>query len=139
MADKDTPPTGTPIAPPRPLPTTATVQALVEVLLREMRGVRIDIDQLKTDVKAVRLQVVPDPDVIRLSPLPRPSALPVVPSPRPSMAAKAAHGTGRVGRAVLLATGALTVAGQVVALWRPEYAGPLAQALKLLAAIGGAE
>jgi hypothetical protein len=131
------------VNPPRPLPTLATVQAAVEATLRELRGARIDIDALKTESKAIRAKVLETEEIIRISRLPGPSSLspvPAAPQPRPSMAARAAQSApGKVGAALMIGTGALTVAGQIVALWKPEYTGPIFQALRLLASLGGGD
>jgi hypothetical protein len=52
------------------------------------------------------------------------------------MAVKAARGTTHVGKIVMVATGILSVVGQVIAIWRPEYSGPIIDALRLLASLG---
>jgi hypothetical protein len=56
---------------------------------------------------------------------------------RPSLAVKAARGTTRVGKVLMICAGVLSVAGQVVAIWKPAYAGPIVEALRLLASLGG--
>lgn len=141
MASDKTPPTGTPaINPPRPLPTLATIQASVDAALRELRGARLDIDHLKTSSKAIREQLSETEDIIRISRVPRPASLSPIPTePRPSMAVKAAKGTSKAGKVLMIGTGLLTVAGQVISFWRPEYTGPVTQALRLLASLGGGE
>lgn len=67
--------------------------------------------------------------------LPRPAPLPT--ETRPSLAVEAARQTGRVTRVIMIATGALSVVGQIIAIWQPRYAGPISEALRLLATLGG--
>jgi len=125
-----TPPTGTAaVPPPRPIPTLATVQTTVEVLVGQIKGLRLDTERLG------KLIAAPPPDVLRISTPPNSTS--AAPPPRPSMAAKAAKGGGWLGKAVLIASGVLTVAGQIVAVWKPEYTGPIIQALRLLGSLGG--
>lgn len=116
--------------PPRPLPSLATVQTTVEVLVGQIKGLRLEVERLG--------KIITDPapkDVLRISHVPSAPPLPT----RPSMAAKAAIGGGKVAKVAMIATGVLTVAGQLATLWRPEYTGPIAQALKLLASLGGGD
>lgn len=133
-----TPPTGTPaINPPRPLPTLATVQASVDALLREMRGARLDIDGLKTEVKTVRAKVSDTEEIIRISHLPSPASLvpsSLIPPPasRPSIAAKAAQKGLDLGKYTAIVIGVLSVVAQVVAQFKPAYLGPITSMLKLL-------
>lgn len=140
MGESDTPPTGSKGLPPPPraLPTVATVAAGVEALLREMRGLRIDVEAVKTDTKALRSQLTETEEIIRISRLPSPASLSPVPStppptaPRPSMAAKAATGSGKAGKWILLGSGVLTVVAQAIAMFnKPEY-GPIVAALRVL-------
>jgi hypothetical protein len=133
VADTKTPPTGTPaVPPPRPIPTLATVQTTVEVCVKHIKDMRLQVDALEKLVKGA--------DVLRISSVPSPGSLnPPPPEPRPSMAVKAAQGAGKWGRVIMIGTGVLTVAGQLVAVWKPEYTGPFIQALRLLASLGGAE
>ena len=138
-----TPRTGTPaLPPPRPLPTIANVHTTVEVLVGHVKNLRLEVEALS------KLITDPPPEVLRVPRLPSPESLvppstPTVatpaPSSRPSMAAKAAKDAGKFGRALMVATGVLTIAGQIASLWRPEYTGPIEQALRLLKAIVGAE
>lgn len=58
---------------------------------------------------------------------------------RPSLAAQAAKGTTRLTKGLVVAIGLLSVAGQIIAIWKPEYAGPIIEALRLLASLGGGE
>ncbi len=116
--------------PPRPLPSLATVQTTVEVLVGQIKGMRLDIEALG---KLVREQ----PLDVRIASSAPPA--PLTPQPRPSMAAKAAHGGSKVAQIVMIATGILTVAGQIAAVWKPQYTGPIVQALRLLASLGGGD
>lgn len=116
--------------PPRPIPTIATVQTTVEVLVGQTKGLRLEVERLGL------LITNPAPDVLRFS---TPPASTPTPTPRPSMAVKAALGGGKVAKIVIIATGILTVAGQLAAVLKPEYTGPIVQALRLLASLGGAE
>lgn len=119
--------------PPRPIPTVATVQTTVEVLVGQIKGLRLEVERLG--------KLMSEPDVLRISRVPSPTSLmpTPVPAPRPSMAVKAAKGAGQWGKIIMIGTGALTVLGQVVALWKPEYTGPIIQALRLLASLGGGD
>lgn len=131
---RKTPRTGTPaLPPPRPIPTLATVQTTIEAVMGQVKGLRLELEALTAMTRY--------PDVLRVSRVPSPASLlpSPVPEPRPSMAAKAAHGAGKWGKVAMIATGALTVVGQVVALWKPEYTGPIVQALRLLASLGGGD
>lgn len=144
MDDDSTPPTGSPAL--RSLPTIGTVQAQVDANGETLGLVGADVAAVRRDVELIRRHLLGDPDVIRLSPLPTPSQLapPAVPTERrPSLAVQAANatmkGTGKLGRFIVIATAALSIAGQIAALWEPRYTGPIVQALQLLAAFGGAE
>lgn len=126
---EDTPPHGTrALPPPRPLPNIATVQTTVEVCIGQLKGLRLEVEALSKLIRD------PPPDVLRISVPPVSGPQP----PRPSMAAKAAQGTTRVGKWILIGTGALTVLSQALTMLdRPEL-GPVVQALRvLLAALGG--
>jgi hypothetical protein len=57
-----------------------------------------------------------------------------VPPPKSSMRAAADVG-GKLGKWGVLASGGLSLLGSAIAIWRPEYAAPLSQALKLIAAL----
>jgi hypothetical protein len=113
---------GTPTAPARPLTTTAALVVKVETVLDQVAFLRQDVAALARMVD-------------RRS-LPSPESIPVV-EPRPSLAVKAAKGTTHVGKVLMIATGVLSVVGQVIALWKPAYAGPIIEALRLLASLGG--
>jgi hypothetical protein len=139
VAENKTPPTGTAV--PRPLPTLATVQAATEAALREMRGARLDIDTLKTEIKAVRSKLYEtEEQILRISRLPStppisvlpsvPSAPPSKPTPRPSMAAVAAKRGLDLGKYTAIVIGVLSVAGQVAAVFQPKYVGPITAILK---------
>jgi hypothetical protein len=54
--------------------------------------------------------------------------------PRSSMRV-AARGAGKVGKYGVFASGVVSLIGSAIALWRPEYAAPLGQALKLIAGV----
>jgi hypothetical protein len=145
VAENKTPPTGTPaMPPPRPIPTLATVQTTVEVLVGQVKGLRADVASVSERVDALGERMTdPALAVLRFSKPPTlesiasPATSTPVPQSRPSMAAKAAKGTSKATKLLMIATGALSVAGQVVALWEPEYTGPIIQALRLLASLGG--
>jgi hypothetical protein len=119
-----------------PTPTLAAVLDLLEGMAAQIEGGRTDIDDLTLTVKAIDRRI--EPQVIRISAVPSPESLvPSPPAPRPSMAVKAARGTTRVGQIVMVGTGILSVTGQVIAIWKPQYAGPIIEALRLLASLGG--
>lgn len=136
----DTPRAGTPpVPPPRPLPSLATVQTTVEVLVGQIKGLRLDVERLGLLVGGLPQDVPrapPAPVISYVTPTPVP---PSTPTRRPSMAAKAALGTGRVGKVLVIATGALTVMGQLAALLEPKYVGPLEQAIRVLRALVGGD
>lgn len=114
---------GTPTAPARPLTTTAALVVRVETVLDQVAMVRQDVAAL-AKVVAERHS------------LPAPESIPVD-KPRPSLAVKAAKGTTHIGKGLMIAMGVLSVVGQVIAVWKPAYAGPIIEALRLLASLGG--
>lgn len=128
----DTRRTGGAMPPPRPVPTLLTLQSALDVLTGQVRGYREEVD--------AALAKASEQAVLRFSAPPSPDSL-APPPPRPSMAAKAAHGTAKVSGKVLAVLGAVAAIGQVAAVWMPQYAGPIAQALRLLAALvsGGSD
>ncbi len=110
------------------------MQTTVEVLVGHVKGLRLEVEALS------RLITDPPPTVLRVPPVPAPEELAPPSAPkRPSMAVKAARDASSLGKVVMIGTGVLTVAGQLVSLIRPEYTGPIVQALRLLASLGGAE
>jgi hypothetical protein len=78
---------------------------------------------------AIARAITAELGTVRISSVPPESGEP----PRSSMRA-AARGAGKVGKWGVLASGALSLIGTLIAWWRPEYAGPIAQAFKLIAA-----
>ena len=140
MADTPkTPPTGTPavLPPPSRLPTVATVQLQAEINTGLLKATRKDLDEVIRDVASIKKHLIGDPNDVRFSPVPSAPSAPITIKPTPSIAVRAAKGTPKIARILFIATGALTFAGQVVALWKPEYTGPIFQALKLLGSLGG--
>jgi len=115
---------GTPTAPARPLTTTAALVVRVETVLDQVAFLRQDVAAL-TKLLAGRQSE------------PSPESIPVVVEPRPSLAVKAAREGTRWGRVLMMATGVLSVVGQVIALWKPEFGGPIVEALRLIASLGG--
>lgn len=113
---------GTPTAPARPLTTTAALVVRVETVLDQVAMVRQDVAALAKVVVERSMR--------------SPESEPVV-DPRPSLAVKAAKGTTHIGKGLMIAMGVLSVVGQVIALWKPAYAGPIIEALRLLASLGG--
>lgn len=65
------------------------------------------------------------------------SSVPPSSAPRSSIRA-AGHVVGKAGKWSVLVSGALSLIGTAITIWRPEYAAPLTQALKLIAAIAAA-
>lgn len=119
--------------PPRPLPTIATLQTLVEATLREVRGARLDIDTIRTDAKTIRTKVLETEEIIRISRLPSLSSVtPTPPSARPSMAVAAAKKGLNLGKNTAIVIGLLSLVAQVVAQFQPRYSGPLTAILKVL-------
>lgn len=130
MDESDTPPEAKRGAPPRPLPTLTSLQASVDAAVREIRGARLDVDQLKTSLRAVRATLdAPTPPPISIIPKPTP-----VPEARPSMAAKAAHGTRVFGKYTAYVVAVAAVLGQVIAAALPHQQGPLVELLRVLLA-----
>lgn len=114
------------LAPPAPLPRAPALAELDE-RTRQLLGeafARVVAEQLGH----VRISSVPpesgdDDDETKAEAEP----------PRSSMRVAAA-GVGKVGKWGVIASGALSLTGTAIALlFRPEYAAPLAQALKLIA------
>lgn len=124
---------------PRPIPTLATLQTMLDELARELRGARLDIDKAKTDVKAVRaLLTEPEPE-IPITFIPKAPAVPTpVPASRPSLAAKAAKGTGAIGKWVFFGLGVAATVAQVLAE-HTAYRGPLLELLRVLGSLGGGQ
>ncbi len=116
---------GTPTSPARPLTTTAALVVRVETVLDQVAMVRRDVATLAKLI--AERQPVQEPEA---------QPVPMV-QPRPSLAVKAAKRTTRIGKGLMIATGVLSVVGQVIALWKPAYAGPIIEALRLLASLGG--
>lgn len=80
-----------------------------------------------------RVQIAPVAPALPSSPEPPRSSLRV--AARSSLRA-AAKGAGQVGKWGVFASGALSLLGSIIVWWvRPEYAAPMAQALKLIAAL----
>jgi hypothetical protein len=108
--------------------TLATLVSRIETILEQIEAMRGELGALTRAIAdgPLRLDVT----------IPR-DALPIVVEPRPSLAVKAAQRTKRIGRVLMIGTGVLSVAGQIIALWKPAYKGPIIQALQLLASLGG--
>jgi hypothetical protein len=117
------------LAPPAPLPRAPALAELDE-RTRQLLGeafARVVAEQLGH----VRISSVPpesgDDDETKAE------AKAEAEPPRSSMRVAAA-GVGKVGKWGVIASGALSLTGTAIALlFRPEYAAPLAQALKLIA------
>lgn len=150
MTDEKTPPTGSRLLPrperPAAIPTILTVHNLLSGVAGQVGGARGDIDRANEKLDDVLRLLAPPAKTISSSP---PSSevllMPKLPSPdslsppsRPSMAAKAAQaakGSGKFGKGILTASGAVMVIAQVISLFgRPEL-GPAVTAVKV---IGGA-
>lgn len=124
--------------PDRPLTATGTLVVRVETILDEIARLRQDVAALG---KSIDERVSLPPPVI----LPMPEAGESTPDDsktaagavRPSLAVKAAEGTTQFTKVLMIAAGILSVAGQIVAVWKPAYAGPIVEALRLLASLGG--
>lgn len=127
------PDTTPPPGPPAPLPTVSTVSRQLQGVASQLHGARNDIDGLTERLKLVHegLAQLGNP-----SPPATGSSLPAV-APRPSMAAQAAKGTVKAGQYVLIALGALGVAAQVAALYKPGLVGPIQTLIDLLKLLQG--
>lgn len=125
-----------PTAPARPLTATATLVVRVETCLEEIAAARQEIAGLRSFIGcplAASAAAVANDSANDRS-LPPPARLPVV-EPRPSLGVQAARHTTQWSRRLMIALGVLSVAGQVVAIWKPHIGGPIVDALKLLASL----
>lgn len=156
MGDDDregTPPTGTAI--PRPVPVRPERVARAGVTIfghsggrgsegtggRGSESTEVPVDAWRGHHPAPSAELGPTlrdiyalidqrltPEIIeRLSSIPPPES-------RPSRAVQAAQKTGTAAKVFTLGLGVLALAGQGIALWRPEYTGPIVGALKLVLA-----
>lgn len=140
----DTPPTGTAIPRPRLKPITpgSTVYGLDRdeppPLIPKDEAVsppppaELDADVRLRLADAIARTITAELGTVRISSVP--PKPPDTEPPRSSMRA-AARGAGKAGKWTVYASGALALLGQVI-VWtmKPEYAAPLAQAAKLIAA-----
>lgn len=136
-------PRSTAVAPDTPAPAADLVEVDVPVTGPPPARLPAPIAQLDESTRnrvaaVIARALAAELGEVRISSVPPPSDAP----PRSSMRA-AADGTLTVGKWSVFASGAISLLGTIIALcFRPEYAAPLGQALKLilsviLAATGG--
>lgn len=127
--------------PPRPSPRLAAAEPPAEIVEvdvpvtvpppRAPATAELDVPTRNRVALAIARAIAAELGEVRISSVPPPSE----PAPRSSMRA-AASGVGKVGKWSVFASGALSIVGTLIALcFRPEYAAPLAQALKLIAGV----
>jgi len=130
----DTPPPG-----PTPIPSIGTISRQLQGVAGQLHGARNDLDAL---TERVRLVQQDSAELRKL--LKDPPALPsaaggssLSPAPTPSMAVQAAQKAGSLGKYTLIVIGALGVASQVAALFKPGLVGPIQVLIDLLQQLGG--
>lgn len=129
------------------VPTVGTVSrqlqgvaSALQGMASHVYGLRNDIDNiterqktLAEDVAVLRKRLCDEPVLTAASVAltPAPSA------PRPSLAAAAGKATVGAGRNILMALGALGVAAQIAAIYRPGLVAPLQTLIDLLQQFAG--
>ena len=105
--------------PPAPIPTIGTISRQLQGLAGQLQGVRNDIDEIRQ-----RISTPPAP------------ATSGAPAARPSLAVQAGKATLNLGKWTAVVLGALALAGQIAAQFKPGLVGPIQMAIQL---IGGAQ
>ncbi len=117
-------------------PTLATVARQIVAVSKQIALLRNDLDEISAKQSAVRQDV----GVVLRSVSAAPPAGDISPAtPTPSLAVKAAQKTVGVTRYGLIALGALGVAAQVAALFKPGMVGPIQTLIQLLQLVTGAQ
>ncbi len=114
-------------------PTLATVARQIVAVSKQIALLRNDLDTISAKQTAVRDDVGSALRSLSVAPLPAASV------PTPSLAAKAAQKTVGVTRYGLIALGALGVAAQIAAQFKPGMVGPIQTLIQLLQMITGAQ
>lgn len=139
-------PDDTPPPVPQPIPTVGTISRQLQGVAGQLHGARNDLDGLTERVRLLQQDATESAAVAaelrkRLLEMPPPSAggvsLTPQPQPRPSLAVQAAVKTGSFGKYTLIALGALGVAAQIAAQFKPGLVSPIQTLIQLLQALGG--
>jgi hypothetical protein len=140
-------PDDTPPPVPQAPATVGTISRQLQGVAGQLHGARNDLDGLTERVRLLQRDAAESVGVAaelrkRLLELPPPPAAPDVgasltPRPRPSLAVQAAVKGGSVGKYLLIVIGALGVAAQVAALFKPNIVGPIQTLIQLLQALAG--
>lgn len=133
MPDDTSPP-----GPPTPIPSIGTISRQLQGVAGQLHGARNDLDALTERVRLLQQDSVD----IR-SRFPDPPALPpaaggssLTPAPRPSLAVQAVQKAGSLGKYGLIALGALGLAAQVAAVFKPGLVGPIQTLTDLIKSLG---
>jgi hypothetical protein len=133
------------------VPTVGTVSrqlqgaaSALQGIASHVHGLRNDIDNLterqKTiseDVAVLRKRLCDEPTLAAASVALTRAAEPVAGQARPSLAVQAAKATSGFGKYGLMALGALGLAAQIAAVYRPGLVGPLQTLIQMLQMLGG--
>lgn len=129
----------TPPAVPQPIPTVGTISRQLQGVAGQLHGARNDLDALTERVRLIQQDAAESVGVAaelrkRLLELPPSSAGggSLSPQPRPSMAVQAAQKASSFGKYSLIVIGALGVAAQVAAQFKPGLVGPIQVLIQLL-------
>lgn len=134
-ADSDTPPTGTAIPRPRPPKREPLPPPVVKdvVPTAPLPPAELDIETRRRLADAIARVMAAELGSVRISSVPPPADS--EPPPRSSMRVAAKY-TGKGIKWGAILSGAVSFAASMI-VWvaKPEYAAPLAQALKLIAGV----
>lgn len=124
-------------------PSIPLVPATVGTLARQLQGCAGQLHGARNDIDSCleRLALLQQDsaDLRRRLDVPPSSAggASLTPAPRRSIAVQAAVKTGSLGKYTLIVLGALGVAAQVAAVFKPNIVGPIQTLIQLLQALGG--
>lgn len=126
------------------IPTVGTVSRQLQGMAAQVHGLRNDVDNLserqKTlaeDVAALRKRLCDEPVLAAAGVVIASASQPVAAQPRPSLAVQAAKSTAGFGKYGLMVLGALGLAAQIAAVYRPGLVGPLQTLIQMLQMLGG--
>jgi hypothetical protein len=133
-------PDDTPPAVPVAIPTLGTISRQLQGVAGQLHGARNDIDGLQERVRLLQQDSLENVRVAaelkkRMVELPLPPSAggsSLTPEPRKSMAVQAAQKAGSFGKYSLIVIGALGVAAQVAAVFKPGLVGPIQMLIQLL-------
>ena len=140
-----------PQRPPSVIPSIGTVSKQVQALAGltqglagQLHGARHDIDNLQErqktvaeDVAALRKRLCDEPALAAAGVVITSASQPATAPPRPSLAVQAVKTTSGFGKYGLMALGALGLAAQIAAVYRPGLVGPLQTVIQMLQMLGG--